>query len=85
MELPLPHTLKLTERQSLTVSGVTEVLNFDETAVRLQTTLGLLWVYGQQLRLKHLDPEGGVLTLTGTVGALVYEQKKGGRLSRLLG
>jgi sporulation protein YabP len=87
MDLPLPHKLTLNERQSLTVTGVEEVLNFDENTVQLRTVMGCLWVYGQQLKLKTLNPEGGLLSLGGTVHALAYEQaqKKGGKLSRLLG
>lgn len=86
-ELQLPHTLTLNERQALSITGVTEVLSVDENAIALRTALGSLWIYGQQLRLKNLDPEGGRLAVSGTVGALVYEQgqKKGGWLSRLLG
>lgn len=87
-DLQLPHRVTLNERQSLTVTGVTEVLSFEDSAIQLSTTLGSLWIYGQQLRLKNLDPDGGLLSVAGTVGALVYEQKttkKGGWLSRLLG
>ena len=50
----LPHKLQLNERKSLTMTGVTEVVSFDETAVVLQTSLGLLIVQGQQLSLKNL-------------------------------
>lgn len=87
MDLPLPHKLTLNERQALTVTGVEEVLNFDENAVQLSTVMGCLWIYGQQLKLKTLDPEAGLVSLSGNVHALAYEQtqKKGGRLSRLLG
>lgn len=87
-DLQLPHKVTLNERQSLSITGVTEVLSVDESAIQLSTPLGSLWIYGQQLRLKNLDPEGGLLAVSGTVGALVYEQpsqKKGGWLSRLLG
>ena len=45
----LPHKLQLNERKKLTMTGVTEVVSFDETAVVLQTSLGLLIVQGQQL------------------------------------
>ncbi len=87
MDLPLPHKITLSERQTLTVTGVDEVLNLDENAVQLRTAMGCLWVYGQELKLKNLDPRDHLLSLTGTVSALVYEQeqKKGGKLSRLFG
>ena len=34
------HSLRLTERKSLSVTGVTEVVRFDEDAVVLQTEIG---------------------------------------------
>ena len=81
------HTVGLTDRSALTVTGVSEVLSFEENAVQLNTARGCLWVHGEGLRLKHLDPDGGCLSLTGEVTALVYDESrpKGGWLSRLLG
>ena len=86
-ELVLPHRLTLNERESLSVTGVSEVVGFDESAVQLNTTQGTLWVHGSGLKLKNLDPEGGCLTVSGAVSALVYEQTQSRRgwLSRLLG
>ena len=82
-----PHKLSLSDRKKLTVTGVSEVVSFDETAVQMETAMGVLTVYGQQLRLKNLSPEAGQLELTGEVEAMAYEQprRKGGWLSRMLG
>lgn len=79
----MPHALTLDERQKLTVTGVTEVVSFDETAVVLHTGLGTLVIQGQQLKLKTL--EGGNVAVTGQVASLVYEQgrQEGSWLSRL--
>lgn len=81
------HSLQLQERQKLTVTGVTEVVSFDETAVVLQTQLGLLVVQGEGLQLKTLSVEGGQVAVEGQVGALVYQQQRSGGswLRRLLG
>ena len=46
----LPHKLVLNERKTLTMTGVTEVVSFDDTAVILKTGLGTLVVEGQQLQ-----------------------------------
>ena len=86
MENQLPHKLSLSERNKLTMTGVTEVVSFDETAVVLQTGLGLLMVHGQGLQLKQLSVEGGQVAVDGTINALVYEEpRQGGWLRRLLG
>lgn len=72
----LPHRLQLSERKNLTMTGVTEVVSFDETAVILQTSLGLLIVQGQQLQLKNLSLEGGQVSVEGTISALSYEEPR---------
>lgn len=85
-ELQMPHKLSLDERKKLTMTGVSEVLRFDDTAVALSTALGNLTVYGQQLQLKNLSPEGGQVAVEGQIAALIYEEPRpAGRLRRLLG
>ena len=80
------HGLRLTARQCLSVTGVTEVMRFEEAAVVLQTQMGILTVLGEELQLKELSVEGGHVTVEGTVNALTYEQpRSGGWLQRLLG
>ncbi len=82
----LPHDLILKGRQKLMVTAVTEVVSFDETAVVLQTGLGVLMVHGQGLQLKELSVEGGQTCVEGTISALVYEEpRQGGWLRRILG
>ena len=84
MEQPT-HRLTLTERQKLTMSGVREVVSFDEEAVVLHTELGTLTVQGRELHLRTLSPEGGQVEVDGTVSALLYEEpRQGGFWSRLL-
>ncbi len=71
-----PHKLTLNERKQLTMSGVSEVVSFEETAVVLQTGLGTLLVQGQGLKLKTLTPEGGQVAVDGEVSALIYEEPR---------
>lgn len=82
----MPHDLILKDRQKLTVTAVTEVVSFDETAVVLRTTQGTLTVHGQDLQLKALSVEGGQTCVEGCVSALVYEEpRQGGWLRRFVG
>ena len=79
----LPHKLQLVERQQLTMTGVTEVVSLDDTTVVLQTSLGTLVVQGQELQLKNLSLEGGQVSVSGTVSALIYEEPRQGGWRRL--
>ena len=82
----MPHDLTLQQRQKLTMTGVTEVVSFDESAVVLQTGLGILMVHGQGLQLKQLSPDGGQVCVDGSISALVYEEpRQRGWLRRLMG
>lgn len=80
------HDLTLQQRQKLAVTGVEEVVSFDESAVVLRTALGMLMVHGQGLQLKTLSVEGGQTAVEGSISALVYEEpRQEGWLRRLLG
>ena len=72
----LPHKLTLDERSHLTMTGVTDVVSFDDTSVVLNTVLGTLEVSGQQLKLKALSPDGGQVAVDGHINALYYEEPR---------
>ena len=82
----LPHALHLKDRGSLTMSGVTEVVSFDDSTVVLRTSQGTLIVQGRELKLKTLSQDGGQVAVDGTVTALIYEEPRtGGWRQRLFG
>ncbi len=82
----MPHKLTLNERKTLTMTGATEVISFDENAVVLKTTLGTLTIHGRQLQLKNLSLDGGQVAVDGVISALIYEEPRpAGGLRRLFG
>ncbi len=86
--LQFPHKLTLSQRNNLTMTGVTEVVSFDEGAVVLRTALGTLVIQGSDLQLKTLSTEGGQVAVEGNVAAMIYEEdrnQKGGWMHRLFG
>lgn len=84
--LRIPHDLTLKDRKALTMTGVTEVVSFDDTSVVLRTGLGTLLIQGEQLQLKTLTLDGGQVAVAGSIRALVYEEpRQSGWLRRLMG
>ncbi len=85
--MALPHKLTLNERHQLSITGVSEVVSFDDTAVILRTQQGTLNIHGKDLQLKTLSLEGGQVAVDGTVSALIYEEPRpsGGIFHRLFG
>ncbi len=82
---PRPHQLILQDRNVLELTGVSDVDSFDENAVTAYTSLGALLIRGKNLHIRHLDVEGGLLSVEGQMDALTYtEVSRGGFFSRLL-
>lgn len=75
-----PHKLTLQERKQLTMTGVTEVVSFEESAVVLHTVQGFLTVQGRELKLKTLSLEGGQVAVDGEISALIYEEPREGSI-----
>lgn len=66
------HQVTLTEREQLTVTGVLEVLSFDESEVLLTTPHGKLLIRGQGLQVLKTDVQSGQVAVMGTVSELLY-------------
>ncbi|MGM9640916.1 MAG: sporulation protein YabP [Faecousia sp.] len=85
--MELPHRVTMEERKRLTVTGVTEVVSFEEDGAVLRTCRGRMLIRGQGLHLKNLTLESGLVSVEGQVSALLYEEPRpqGGFFSRLFG
>ncbi len=71
-------------RKKLTLSGVKDVLSFDEETVVLETVLGRLTVKGTGLHIVNFDVGSGELIADGKVYAVVYTaEESGGFFSRV--
>ena len=82
----LPHLVTLSERQTLSVSGVRDVDSFDEETVIVFTDLGELTIRGTNLHINRLSVEVGELTVEGEISALIYSDetpKSGGFFSKV--
>lgn len=71
--------LTLENRKKLVLSGVVEVISFDDRSIILDTTLGTLTVRGQDLKMNKLDVQNGDIIILGQVNSCIYtttESKK---------
>lgn len=80
-----PHRLTMDDRRNLWMTGVEEVVSFDEETVDIRTVKGLLSVRGQSLKVDKLEKTTGELTVSGQVTSLEYEEagERSGFWSRL--
>lgn len=79
------HNIIVEDRKKMTLTGIKDVLSFDEETVVLDTSLGRLTVKGSGLHIVNFDTKSGDLSAEGRLYALVYttEEKSGGFFSRV--
>lgn len=65
----------LENRSKLNISGVLDVLNFDEQVITIDTELGILIVKGSNLRLNKFNLESTDLKVEGDIVSVVYNDK----------
>ena len=65
----------LENREKLNISGVLDVLSFDDQIVIVETELGLLTVKGENLRINKLSIDTSEVIIEGEINALTYSEK----------
>ena len=68
--------LILENRGKLSISGVLEVLSFDDQVVMVETELGLLTVKGENLRINKLSIDTSEVIDEGDISYLAYSDKE---------
>lgn len=70
--------LTLESRKKLLLNGVVEVISFNEKLIVLNTSLGVLTIKGENLKMTKLDVQSGDVIIVGAINSLGYsgsEQK----------
>lgn len=77
----------LENREKLNISGVLDVLSFDDQMIIVETELGLLTIKGENLKINKLNIDTSDVTLDGFISALSYSssdsiKKNASRINR---
>ena len=80
--------LVLENRNKLSVSGVKDVLSFDDQVVIMETELGLLTVKGENLKINKLSIDTQEVIVEGEISSLGYsehtkKEQDGGLFSKI--
>lgn len=80
--------LILENRGKLSISGVNDVLSFDDQVVMVETELGLLTVKGENIRINKLSIDTSEVIIEGEISYLAYsdkelEKNKGNLISKI--
>ena len=78
--------LVLENRKKLSISGVNDVLSFDDQVVIVGTELGLLTIKGENLKINKLSIDTSEVIVEGDIHYLAYsENEKENEKGSLLG
>ncbi|EGL81871.1 sporulation protein YabP [Caldalkalibacillus thermarum TA2.A1] len=77
------HEVKMVNRKQLDLTGVINVESFDSEEFLLETEAGFLAIRGQNLHMKSLNVERGLVSIEGLVLEMVYvDQGHGGEKAK---
>lgn len=66
--------LILENREKLTITGVVDVLSFDDQIVIVETELGMLTIKGEDLRINKLSIDSSEVMIEGQIFNLGYSE-----------
>ena len=72
------HDVIMRGRKLLDITGVKQVESFDNEEFILETVMGFVSIRGQNLQMKNLDVEKGIVSIKGKVFDLVYVDDQSG-------
>ena len=71
------HTISITERKNINISGVKKIESFDNEEFLLETTMGFIIIKGEGLEIIKLDTYQGNVAIKGKINSLIYMENLG--------
>jgi sporulation protein YabP len=76
------HDVIMRSRRLLDITGVKQVESFDNEEFLLETVMGILAIRGQNLQMKNLDVDKGIVSIKGKIFDLVYLDEQHGEKAK---
>lgn len=71
------HKLILNNRRTCNLTGVNDVLSFDENEIILETDQGMLMIKGNELHVNRLTLDKGEVDVDGRIDSFTYSEQSG--------
>lgn len=68
------HKILMDNRKKGSITGVMDVISFDLKEILLETSMGMLTIKGQDLKVTRLSVEKGEVDLTGQIDSVAYTE-----------
>jgi sporulation protein YabP len=69
------HRITVQQRNSAALTGVTDVISFDESSVIAETESGVVIIKGMNLHISNLNLDSGELDLDGEIDSFAYDNR----------
>ena len=76
------HDIIMRGRRIIDITGVKLVESFDREEFLLETVMGFLTIRGQNLQMKNLDVEKGIVSIKGKVNEMLYIDENQGEKTK---
>lgn len=68
------HSISITERKNISLTGVKKIDSFDNTEFLMDTVMGYITLKGEELEIIKLDTFQGNITIKGKLNSLTYTE-----------
>lgn len=80
-KMGMSHKVMLNNRERGSLTGILDVISFDENSIVLDTDMGLLTIKGKDLHVSRLTLEKGEIDIEGRTDSFVYSSNESYRRS----
>lgn len=67
------HSMILTDRRYMELTGIKNVITFDEEEIILESSLGIIFIVGQNMHITMLNLDEGKVKIEGEVQSFQYK------------
>ncbi len=81
-----PHTIIMEDRKKISLTGIKDILSFDDETVSVISVMGKAVIRGKEIKIESFNVENGDMVIEGRFDALVYlndSSAKGSVIRRL--
>ena len=80
-KMGMSHKVMLNNRERGSLTGILDVISFDDNSIVLDTDMGLLTIKGKDLHVSRLTLEKGEIDIEGRTDSFVYSSNESYRRS----
>lgn len=70
------HSIASSAREGIKITGVCDVISFDERGVALETDVGNMAVEGEELHVTVLNITDGIVEIDGRINGIYYYENR---------